>query len=53
MSTYYLTVAQFELIKNRVPFANPICYREYGVPCVKVKMNDDIFYDVAKKIGWI
>ena len=53
MSTYYLTLTQFNLIKNRVPFANPICYKEYGVTCVKVKMNDDIFHSVAKEKGWI
>ena len=53
MSTYYLTLTQFNSIKNRVPFANPIYYKEDNVACVKVQMNDDIFYSVAKEKGWI
>ena len=53
MATYYLTARQFDLIKNRVPHADPIFYKEYGVLCVKVKMNEDIFTDVATKEGWI
>ena len=53
MYTYYLTAYQFNRIKNRVPHANPIHYKEDGVLCVKVQMNPDIFTDVATKEGWI
>ena len=53
MATYYLTAHQFNLIKDRVPHANPIFYKEDGILCVKVQMNEDIFTDVATKEGWI
>lgn len=53
MSTYFLTKYQFNLIKDRVPHNDPKFFKEYGVDCVEVKMQDDIFTDVVTKMGWI
>ena len=53
MLTYYFTARQFDIIKDRVPHADPCYYKEDGVLCVKVRMNPDIFECVATKLGWI
>ena len=53
MATYYLTKYQFDLIKDRVPHNTPKFVKEYGVDCVEVEMQEDIFTAVATQMGWI
>ena len=53
MLTYYFTAYQYEMIKNRVPHAEPIYYTEDNVLCVEVKINEDIFLSIANREGWI
>jgi hypothetical protein len=53
MTTYYFTAYQYEIIKDRVPHGEPEYYREDGIVCVKVKVNEDIFTSIALREGWI
>ena len=52
MATYTMTIYHFNEIKDRVPHADPKFFKQDGMTCVEVKMNEDIFNDVAKKKGW-
>lgn len=53
MATYFLTKNQFNLIKNRVPHNTPKFFNEYGVDCVEVETQEDIFTAVATQMGWM
>ena len=52
MTTYTMTIYHFNEIKDRVPHAEPKFFKQDGITCVEVKMNEDIFNCVAKKKGW-
>lgn len=52
MITYHLTLKLYESIKDRVPHADPIFYKESGVTCVKVLLDEDLFEDIVAKEGW-
>ena len=53
MSTYFLTKYHFNLIKDRVPHNTPKFFKDCGIDCVEVEMQDDIFTAVTTQLGWI
>ena len=53
MTTYTMTIYHYNEIKDKVPHNEPKFFKQDGITCVEVKMNEDIFTGVIKKLGWV
>jgi hypothetical protein len=55
MATYTINIHWYEEIKNRVPHGAPYIYTEPGwaMDFVEVEVQEDIFLEVSKKLGWM
>lgn len=55
MATYIINIQWYNEIKDRVPHGEPYIYKEEGwhLEHVEVDVQEDIFLDVSRKLGWI
>lgn len=55
MTTYTVNIQWYNEIKDRVPHGEPYIYREEGwqMDYAEVDVQEDIFLEVSRKLGWI
>jgi hypothetical protein len=55
MTTYTINIQWYNEIKDRVPHGEPYIYREedWQMDYAEVDVQEDIFIEVSRKLGWM